>query len=360
MRIIYKFTLIASLIGFTNAFAGVLESPTKQGARTQLNAGFGGYPHNGHAHSGYDIRNHGRTYAAISGTIQIVGGSVNRIRIIPKGPSRIKSVDYLHMKSFNVSNGQQVIQGQDIGQAGGVGAGGSIHTHIEVIEIKGASTVRWALTKDGKKPFPLGVPSIFGSGTAYVDPYPYFGVGFPFAKWCANSVFVEGCKRWNKLNFNTTKDEYEYLYGNTGVIAGESIEAAMENASATGDPNTQDVDAVAQFLSDQDGTTYGSNASAFVYDEDVSSQERLIGAARHRFYSEDWAKSITSISSRALYADYVAASGLESYIQQEIYRKKEHIEALLAVYTAQQIKAGKGTREANRLARQNGIESAIK
>ena len=128
---------------------------------------------------------------------------------------------------------------------------------------------------------------------------------------------------------------------------------------ATGEPNTDDVDAVAQFLSDQDGTIYGSTASAFVYDEDISAQERLIGAARYRFYSEDWTKSITSISSRALYADYVAASGLETYLQQEIYRKQEHIEALLSVYTAQQIKAGKGTREANRLARQSGIESAI-
>lgn len=359
MRTIHKLALLSIIVG-VNAFAGVMESPTKQGARTQVNAGFGGYPHNGHAHSGYDIQNHGRTYAAISGTIQIVGGSVNRIRIIPNGPSRIKSVDYLHMENFTVRNGQQVSQGQDIGQSGGRGAGGSVHTHIEVIEIKGASTVRWALTKDGKKPFPLGTHSMFGSGTAYVDPYPYFGVGFPFAKVCFNTVFNEGCKKWNKIHFNTTKDEYEYLYGNAGVVANESMEGAMENLSATGDPDTQDVDAVAQFLSEQDGTTYGTTAAAYIYDEDLSAQERLLGAAKHRFFSEEWAKSITSISSRALYADYVAASGLEAYLQQEIYRKKEHIEALLAVYTAQQIKAGKGTREANRLARQNGIESSIK
>ena len=105
------------------------------------------------------------------------------------------------------------------------------------------------------------------------------------------------------------------------------------------------------------------NIISYLNNEDMDSlspQARLLGASKYRFVSNEWAKSITSISSRALYADYVAASGLEAYLQQEIYRKKEHIEALLAVYTAQQIKAGKGTREANRLARQNGIESSIK
>lgn len=111
------------------------------------------------------------------------------------------------------------------------------------------------------------------------------------------------------------------------------------------------------FLSEVDGTGV---ASAFDITEPRSFDARIKDAARYRFYSDSWTKSITSISSRALYADYVAANGLEVYLQEEIYRKKEHIEALLAVYTAQQIKAGKGTREANRLARQNGIESAIK
>ena len=61
--------------------------------------------------------------------------------------------------------------------------------------------------------------------------------------------------------------------------------------------------------------------------------------AQRRFADSEWNKSITQVSSRALWVDYLRAQGVSAQLNAAIRQKKERMEALLALYTSQKLAA---------------------
>jgi hypothetical protein len=59
--------------------------------------------------------------------------------------------------------------------------------------------------------------------------------------------------------------------------------------------------------------------------------------AGRRFSDAKWNTNITTVSSRALWVDYVRALGVANFMNERIYAKKERVEALLAMYTSQKL-----------------------
>ena len=58
-----------------------------------------------------------------------------------------------------------------------------------------------------------------------------------------------------------------------------------------------------------------------------------------RFADSEWNTSITKVSSRALWVDYLRAQGVSAQLNAAIRQKKERMEALLALYTSQKLAA---------------------
>jgi hypothetical protein len=69
----------------------------------------------------------------------------------------------------------------------------------------------------------------------------------------------------------------------------------------------------------------------------MSVSEMMMTEATRRFSDAEWNNSITHVSSRALWVDYNRATGVSNYLSEAIYRKKEKVEALLAVYASQKL-----------------------
>jgi hypothetical protein len=109
---------------------------------------------------------------------------------------------------------------------------------------------------------------------------------------------------------------------------GDALQAAAKGATS-----------MANVLNDADG--YGSLPSPPIGDyETMSPAEMLSTEAQRRFADSEWNKSITQVSSRALWVDYTRATGVSIYLTAAIRQKQERMEALMAVYTAQKL-AGK-------------------
>lgn len=86
---------------------------------------------------------------------------------------------------------------------------------------------------------------------------------------------------------------------------------------------------------------YTGTVETYQDNRKLSLEERIDSVANFRFQSDSWAKSITSASSRSLYADHLSAKGTELYLKNEIQKKRNHIEALFATLASQKIKEAK-------------------
>lgn len=326
------------------SLAGQFSSPTKRSNGDNIvTAAFGEYPHSGaRAHAGYDFRAyHGEPlYAVVDGIVQYkANNSWHTLTLVPNDNSKISAIKYLHAKNYIVPSGTPVKAGQLIGYSGGFGPSGNnsyaAHLHFQVEERSGVTQNRAIVGSGGSSRGKLITNSPFGralygasDNTKYaVDPYPYFGIAMKF-----KSPYGR---------FATTKELYEALNQNAGtksINIGEAQKPGDDLATGINNPTPEQV---AGFLFENSGTTYGGSVEVFEDDEDISFQERLIRAATFRFNSENWTKSITSATNRALYADYVAANGLEVFLKNEIQKKRNHIEALFATLASQKIKDSK-------------------
>jgi hypothetical protein len=106
---------------------------------------------------------------------------------------------------------------------------------------------------------------------------------------------------------------------------GDALQAAAKGATS-----------MASVLNDADG--YGSLPSPPIGDfETMSPAEMMSTEAQRRFADSEWNKSITQVSSRALWVDYLRAMGVSAQLNAAIRQKKERMEALMAVYTSQKL-----------------------
>ena len=113
-------------------------------------------------------------------------------------------------------------------------------------------------------------------------------------------------------------------------------------------------------LNDADG--FGSLPTPPLGDiESMSPAEMMATEARRRFADAQWNIDIIKVSSRALWVDYLRALGVSSYMNEALRQKKERVEALLALYTAQKLALKKARTTASQTrATENAVSSAIK
>jgi murein DD-endopeptidase MepM/ murein hydrolase activator NlpD len=106
---------------------GILSNPM---ANMQLSSGFGGRRN----HKGADFRNPNGTpiYAAAAGTVTFSGWYASYGNIVKISHGGGLETWYAHCSVLNVTAGQSVAQGQQIGQVGATGQATGYHLHFEV------------------------------------------------------------------------------------------------------------------------------------------------------------------------------------------------------------------------------------
>ena len=345
----YKKTILVLFLTPLISYASPFVSPTGKNSlsKDQINSPFGQYNHGGHIHSGWDFQNRkpdssgGPNVAVVSGTLKFTHDKYNTIILIPDDRSTVSQILYLHSKNIVAKEGH-INAGETIAYASNTGMGlppgRAVHLHFTVIASNNAKLPSRAIVSSSRKK--MG-DLVFGNdrfegqrlNKYAVEPYPFFGVPTPFS----------GMGKQNGGIGNNTKEMYDTLYPNgVSSISTNSSELASSNALAAemGIDNPTD-EQKANFLFENNENSYGGVVDSFVSNEDISFNERLQNAANFRFNSESWTKSITSASNRALYADYVAANGLEVFLKNEIQKKRNHIEALFATLASQKIKEAK-------------------
>lgn len=338
------------LFNTSNLSAAPFNSPLNISTeKNQVSAPFAEFPHHGQRrpHAAYDLRTTGNdtpataVNAVVSGKVQYMpelgafGGSCKVIELIPDDKTKISRILYLHSKGLVVPNGSRVAAGQKIAMAGESCAPGAPHLHFSVMSVFNrpktqvyTSSVNGALMQ-GMTLIGDGIKAPDRKGEYAVDPYPFFGVPFKFKK---GSIAAQ--------KYGDTKRYYEAMNnGKSEIFDVQNIDDASMSEQ-TGNNNMSDEEK-ANFLFEMGGETYGGTVESFVSDEDISFSERLRAASLFRFSSDKWAFSIVAASNRALYADYVAANGLEVFLKNEIQKKRNHIEALFATLASQKIKESK-------------------
>lgn len=301
-----------------------------------------------HMHDGLDFSTANANqpvYATSDGTISWFGGhgSAGNTVMLKRADGDI--VAYYHLSGFatGLKVGAKVTPGQQIGISGNTNAGNSTvgkmdkHLHFVYGSSKKDDARAKAFPENaGRGPFNPGqLPAAFNQqdGIGWkTDPAPYF---------CKTYSIQDGHPEHLPILGKDTKEQHAILFGSvpsggtppnvkfeSSQVASANSDVAIANAAGT--------TAVAM-LNDSDG--YGALPTPPIggYDT-MSTSEMMLTEATRRFSDANWNTNITKVSSRALWVDYNRAIGVGNFLAEAIYRKKERVEALLAVYTAQKMK----------------------
>ncbi len=348
--------LILALLGMSSAaaFADVcMVSPTKLNLATGRfgkfrgggDANFGSGNSNPHMHDGIDFSTQGGpVFASSAGkvTYAALRGTAGKTVVIQREGSSDK-IAYYHLNSYTVKEGDTVKPGQQIGISGttGMGKDGVVHLHFIYGVVNQSNARAKAFTKTAvlNKSFnPAQLPSsahpnpIFSYAT---DPSPHFCQTFKFKKDDGLNAILGG----------DTKAQYAKIFGGgtppmgvapTGDDALPQVQVAAANADAMVAASKGATVNPATVMSDSDG--FGALPTAPIGDYDtLSPADMMATEARRRFIDTEWNESVTKVSSRALWLDYLRAVGVASYINEMTRLKKERVEALLALYTSQKL-----------------------
>jgi murein DD-endopeptidase len=350
--IIYRALLFTLLAGTTTiaATATCMVSPTTMSVVTgrfgKFRPGGAGNLGSGnskpHMHDGLDFGTGGTSaplYATTDGVVTWATqrGSAGNTVMIKRDNGELAV--YYHLAYLNVKKGDTVTAGQVIGQSGrsGMMPNGAIHLHF-IYGVKNADDSRaksFSIDAVKNPAFnPAQLPNAinkkdFGYPT---DPSPHFCTTFPINDGNAGLSPILGAD---------TKAQYTKLFGSApamGVIPATQFDATQV-AAANGDAlqaAALGATTMAAVLSDTDG--YGALPSPPIGDyETMSPAEMLSTEARRRFSDAEWNTNIPKVSSRALWVDYLRAIGVSNYLNDAIARKKERVEAMLALYTSQKL-----------------------
>lgn len=317
-----------------------------------------------HMHDGLDFSTSGHAaplHASAAGTViyaELRGSAGNTVMIKRDNGDVIA---YYHLSSMKVKKGQKVAAGEIIGYAGntGMNRGGAVHLHF-IYGVPNKTDVRakqFAADANKNKAFnPAQLPNVIGKQNVFnyaTDPSPYFCQTFP----------IQGDGLASILG-GDTKAQYAKLFGAAPPmgVAPDSAEPAQVAAANNDALQAQaaGASAVAGVLSDADGfgTLPGAPLGEF---ETLSPAEMMATEARRRFSDTKWNTDIVRVSSRALWVDYLRALGVSAFMNEAIRLKKERVEALLALYTAQKLalKQARTTAAQQRAAR-GEVANAIK
>jgi hypothetical protein len=160
-----------------------------------------------------------------------------------------------------------------------------------------------------------------------------------------------------------TKEQFSILFGsvpNGGTPPNVKFDA-VQVAAANSDAALASAKGMAVAMLMDEGESFGSLPSAPLggYDT-MSTSEMMLTEATRRFSDAEWNSNVTKIAARALWVDYNRAVGVSNFLSHAIYRKKERIEALMAVYAAQKMaRLREQTQAARARAERNNVQRAI-
>jgi hypothetical protein len=298
-----------------------------------------------HMHDGLDFSTSGTAaplFATTAGTViwAMQRGAAGNTVIIRRDNGDL--VAYYHMSSMSVHQNDKVQPGQQIGLSGnsGMGAGGAVHLHFiyGVPQSSDARAKSFAADAAKNPSFnPAQLPNAITKpilGDYPTDPSPYFCKTYPIQSDALSSVLgSDTMAQYNKL-FGAAPPA-----GSPPATQFEPVQVAAAEidslqAQSGGQPSVE------ASLSDSDG--YGALPSPPIGDYDTMSPlEMMTTEARRRFADSEWNTNVATVSSRALWVDYLRALGVSAYINEAIRQKKERVEALLALYTSQKLAAEK-------------------
>lgn len=327
---------------------------------------FGSANQKAHMHDGLDFSTSGASqpvYATTEGTIMFAGarGTAGNAVLIKRGNGDV--VAYYHLSGFanGIQRGAKVTPGQQLGLSGNTPSGAMVkHLHFTYGTAEKDEARAKAFSENAQRgPFqPAQLPPVFNrqADIGYkTDPAPYF---------CQTYSIQDGHPEHYPILGKDTKAQHNILFGNvpSGGVAPDTSAEPVQVAAANADAALAAAQGKtpAKFLSDADG--YGALPTAPIggYDT-MSTSEMMLTEATRRFSDTEWNNNITRVSSRALWVDYNRAVGVGNYLSEEIYRKKERVEALLAVYTAQKLASLKAQTETARERAQNpAVSNSIK
>ncbi|WP_310193583.1 M23 family metallopeptidase [Pseudomonas hunanensis] len=303
---------------------------------------FGSANQKAHMHDGLDFSTSGASqpvYATTEGVITFAGSrrSAGNAVLIKRANGDI--VAYYHLSGFanGVTRGATVKPGQQLGLSGNTPSSTMAkHLHFTYGTAQKDQARAKAFSENAQRgPFnPAQLPSAFNRQADIgwkTDPAPYF---------CQTYSIQDGHPEHYPILGKDTKAQHEILFGNvpSGGVAPDSTAEPVQVAAANADAALAEADGKTpeMYLSDSDG--YGALPTAPIGGYDTMSvSEMLMTEATRRFSDAEWNNSITHVSSRALWVDYNRATGVSNYLSEAIYRKKERVEALLAVYASQKL-----------------------
>jgi hypothetical protein len=369
--------VVASLETAQVAADSCMVSPT---TKAQVSGRFGKFREGGaanfnsgntkpHMHDGLDFSTAGRNDTLMATTdgkvayAQLRGSAGNTLMIQrPNGDYAV----YYHMSGFQVKKGDSVTAGQPVGISGNTGMGpkGAIHLHfiygVQNKDDARAKSFQASAIKQGMGVFnPAQLPSVlnktdFGYAT---DPSPYFCQTFPIQSDGLESALG-----------SDTKAQYAKLFGSTptmGVPPSDPKLTPVQVAAANSDAlvaqaNGGGANGLAGAMSDTDG--FGALPPPPIGDySSMSVSDMMTTEARRRFADATWNTNITQVGSRALWVDYVHAVGVQNFLTERMYAKKERIEALLALYTSLKLAHVRaGVADAQARAQRDYVSQAIK
>jgi hypothetical protein len=327
-------------------------------------ANFGSGNAQPHMHDGLDFSTGGVAapiLATADGTVvwAKLRGSAGNTVMIRRSNGEI--VAYYHLSSIAVNEGDTVTAGQRIGSAGNSGMlpGGAVHLHF-IYGVPNAGDARAkSFSADAARNAvfnPAQLPNAisrkdFGYAT---DPSPYFCQTFP----------IQNDGLYPVLGADT-KTQYAKVFGGAvpmGVAATqfEPVQVAAANSDALQAAAKGAKGNVASVLGAADGFGSLPSPPLGVF-ETLSPAEMMATEAKRRFSDAQWNTDVVKIGSRALWVDYLRAQGVSAYLSEAIRLKKERVEALLAVYTAQRLAALKGrVAQAQERAQRADVAESIK
>ncbi len=301
---------------------------------------FGSANQKPHMHDGLDFSTNGASqplYATSDGVITFLGmrGTAGNAVLIKRDNGDV--VAYYHMSGFatGLKQGMEIKAGQQIGLSGNTPSDAMVkHLHFTYgAAQKDAARSAAFPANAARGAFDPGqLPHVFNqqAGIGWkTDPAPYF---------CATFPIQDGNPQFYPILGDDTKEQHAILFGSVpsgGVAPNVKFEPAqVAAANADAALAASEGKSPAEWLSEKDGFGTLPTTPIGGYDT-MSTSEMMLTEAGRRFSDAEWNANVTKVSSRALWVDYNRAVGVGSYLAEAIYRKKERVEALLAVYTSQ-------------------------
>lgn len=326
-------------------------------------ANFGSANQNAHMHDGLDFSTSGISKPVMApgdATVVYAGARGSAGNAVLMQLSNKDIVAFYHLSAINVRLGQSIKVGEQVGVSGNTPTTSMAkHLHLTYgssdkndVRAKAFNTEAARGTFD---PSMLSNTVKFQSGIGYkTDPSPHFCDTFPIRDGHPEDAKVLG---------SDTKAQYAILFGKqpeggTDPNGTDDVQVAAGNIDSL--KAQEEGKSTEEYAEDSGG--YGSLPEAPIGDYGtMSASEMMQTEAYRRFTDSKWNTELTKVGQRALILDYVRAQGLENYLDNQIMKKKEKIEALVAMLTSTQLNDLKENNYKNKLvASENNTTSAVK